>query len=171
MKNIYLVGFMGTGKTVVGKLLAKKLNKKFVEMDEMIEQKEHKKITEIFSGKGEAHFRELEKDLLREISQKSDLIVSCGGGLICNQENARRLLSTGRVFNLTASAATIYERIKKHTSRPLLNVADPLTEIEQLLSRRHKYYAQAHYTVESEKKEPAAVADEIIQLLGEKPHG
>lgn len=171
MKNIYLVGFMGTGKTVVGKIIAKRLNKKFMEMDEIIEKKENKKIAEIFAAGGEERFRELERKLLREISQKSDLVVSGGGGLICNEENARVLLETGRVFNLTASPATIYQRIKKHTHRPLLNVANPLIKIEQLLAQRQNYYAKAHYTVESENQPPAAVADNIIELLKKKHDG
>jgi len=112
MKNVYLTGFMGTGKTTVGRILAKKLNREFIETDEVIELREGSKIVDIFAKKGEGHFRELEKSLLGELSLKEDLIVSCGGGLICGEENLILLKKSGIVFSLTASAQIIYQRTK-----------------------------------------------------------
>ena len=156
---------MGTGKTVVGKILAKRLNKEFIEMDEVIEQREGKEIVDIFSQKGEGYFRELEKNLLNELSRREYLIISCGGGLICNEENLSILKETGIVFSLMASASVIYERTKKYTRRPLLNVDNPLKEIEELLAKRARYYNQAHYTIKSEEQTPEEVANAIINLI------
>jgi shikimate kinase len=169
MKNIYLVGFMGTGKTTVGKILAKKLNKEFIEMDEVIEEREGKKIVDIFAQEGEFYFRYLEKQLLKELAEKNDLIISCGGGLICDEENLKILKETGIVFNLVASPLTIYERTKKHTHRPLLNVSSPLKRIEELLEKRRPYYEKAHFSVDTEKFSAEEVAEEIIKIINSHP--
>lgn len=169
MKNIYLVGFMGTGKTTVGKILADRLKKEFLEMDEVIENENGKKITEIFKVYGEPHFRKLEKELLHKISGKNNLIVSCGGGLVCDKENLAILKNTGIVFNLTASKEMIYERTKKCKDRPLLNVEDPIKKIEDLLAMRMPCYSQAHHTINTDTIEPEVVAEKIIDILdGEK---
>ena len=95
MKNIYLVGFMGTGKTIVGKILAKKLAKEFIEMDTVIEEKEGSEIVDIFAKQGQAYFRSLEKELLGELSKREDVVISCGGGLVCDQGNLKVLKETG----------------------------------------------------------------------------
>jgi len=165
MKNIYLVGFMGTGKTAVGKILAKKLSKEFVEMDAVIEAKQGSKIADIFAGKGEAYFRGLEKGLLEELSVKDDLVISCGGGLICDDDNLRRLKETGIVFCLQASVSTTYQRTKKHTCRPILNVDDPRKKIEELLKERAPYYAQAQHSIDTDGLCPEEIADKIIAIL------
>ncbi|MFA5337703.1 MAG: shikimate kinase [Candidatus Omnitrophota bacterium] len=165
MKNIYLVGFMGTGKTIVGKILAGKLKLKFIEMDDTIEKEEGNPITEIFATKGEQYFRKLETSLLKKISKETNLVVSCGGGLICNEENLRMLKETGTTFNLAAEAKTIYERIKKHSHRPLLNVANPTLKIDELMHKRAQYYEQAHHTINTDEISPDEVADKIIDIL------
>jgi shikimate kinase len=156
---------MGTGKTSVGKSLAKKLGKQFVEMDELIEQRASKSINDIFAQDGEEHFRRLESELLGELSGKEDLVVSCGGGLICNENNLALLKDTGIVFNLESSPQVIYERTKKYTHRPLLNVDDPLGEIKELFLRRKPFYERAHHTVRSEDESPEEVADKIKEIL------
>lgn len=165
MGNIYLVGFMGTGKTVVGKIIAKKLKKHFVEMDEVIEKREDKKIVEIFETYGEGHFRKLEKALLGELSQKKDLVISCGGGVACSGENLKLMKRTGTLFCLVARAATIYERTRKYSHRPLLNVATPLKKIEGLLKKRLPYYKQAHYLIDTEGVSPKEVVKKILRLI------
>jgi shikimate kinase len=170
MKNVYLVGFMGTGKTAVGKELGVRLDKQFVEMDDEIEKRAGKTIVKIFAEDGEAHFRKLEKNLLKELNTKQNLIVSCGGGLICNEENLAILKESGTVINLKSSAEKIYERTKIHAHRPLLNVDDPLQEIKGLMEKRAPFYLQAHYVVESEEQTPAEVASVIESLLREKNH-
>lgn len=156
---------MGTGKTTVGKLLAKKLRKKFIELDAFIEKKEHKKIAKIFSDFGEGYFRKIESDALKIVSLENDFVVSCGGGLICHNNNVRILKNTGIVFNLTASSETIYNRTKNFTYRPLLNVLNPLRQIETLLKKREPYYAKAHYTITTENITPQEVAETIINIL------
>lgn len=165
MKNIYLVGFMGAGKTTVGNILAKTLKKEFLEMDEVIEKENGIKITEIFKVHGEPYFRELEKKLLLKISVKRNLIVSCGGGLVCDKENLKILKKTGIVFNLTASRESIYGRIKKHKNRPLLDVKDPLKKIGELITLRMPYYIQAHHTIDTDKTGPEVVVEKIISIL------
>jgi shikimate kinase len=165
VKNIYLVGFMGTGKTTVGKILAAKLKRQFIEMDEAIEKEEACSITEIFATKGEPYFRKLESDLLKKLSTETDLIVSCGGGLICNKENLKILTETGTVFNLAASAKIIYERTKKYSHRPLLNVANPVLKIDELIKIRNQYYNKAHHTIDTTEINPDEVAEKIIDEL------
>lgn len=165
MENIYLVGFMGTGKTVVGEILAKKLAKDFVEMDAVIEAKEGSEVVDIFAKKGEAYFRKLEKELLKELSAKKDLVISCGGGLICDSENLKQLKETGVVFALRASVSTIYRRTKEHTNRPILNVNDSQEKIKQLLVKRAPYYAQAQHSIDTDNLSPEENADKIIAIL------
>lgn len=165
MQNIYLVGFMGTGKTTVGKLVADKLGVKFVEMDAVIEEQEGIKIVDIFAQKGEPYFRGLEKELLKELSVQHDLVVSCGGGLVCDDQNLKLLKSTGIVFSLEISAEVAYERTKKCACRPILNVSDPLTKIKELLAARNPYYSQAHYTINTEENSIEESADKIANIV------
>ncbi len=156
---------MGTGKTAVGKILAKRLGKEFVEMDAAIEKKQGTEIVDIFANKGEAYFRSLEKTLLGELSEREDLVVSCGGGLICDQENLKLLKETGAVFALTASVSTIYQRTKEHAHRPILNVEDPQEKIKQLLKERAPCYAQAQCSIDTDSLSPEEVSDKIIAIL------
>ena len=165
MKNVYLVGFMGTGKTAVGEVLAKRLAKEFIEMDALIEEKEGSEIVDIFIKQGETYFRSLEKVLLGKLSKREDLVISCGGGLICDPENLKQLKETGVVFALWASVSTIYQRIKGHGHRPILNVDDPQAKIEQLLAKRAPYYAQAQHSIDTDNLSPEEIADKIIAIL------
>jgi shikimate kinase len=165
MKNIYLVGFMASGKSVTGRLLAERLALEFVEMDEAIEKAQGKEIAAIFAQEGEGYFRQLENDLLKELAGKTGLVVSCGGGLICNQENLKILKSTGLVISLMAKPSTIYERTKKDTKRPLLNVDNPLAEIETLLMARMVYYKKADKVIATDRISPEQVVDEIMATI------
>ena len=165
MKNIYIAGFMGTGKSTVGKIIAKKLNKKFVEMDELIEERESEKINNIFAKKGETYFRTLENKLFREISFETGLVVSCGGGLVCNGENLDLAKKTGTVISLMASPLSIYERTKNNKDRPLLNGDKPLDKIKELLDKRLCFYNKAHYLIDTEGVSPKKISEKIINLL------
>ena len=156
---------MGTGKTVVAKILSQRLKREFVEMDEVIEKETGKPIAKIFAEDGEPHFRTLEKKLLRELAQRSDLIVSCGGGLICDEENFKLLKESGAIFNLRARPQTIYQRTKDKDIRPLLNVRDPLEKIKDLLKQRKPFYEKADYSLDTDEDTPEEVADKITQLL------
>jgi shikimate kinase len=165
MKNVYLVGFMGTGKTTVGKVLADKLSKRFVEMDQLIEKQENREIKDIFAEKGQDYFRELENQLLRKLSSQSDLVVSCGGGVVCSQDNLDILQNTGYLFSLFASPKSIFERIKGSDHRPLLNVEDPLGKIKELLEARKPFYKKAGIKIDTENLCVEDVADYILKLL------
>jgi len=164
-KNIYLVGFMGTGKTTVGKILAEKLGREFIEMDEEIEKKEGKKIVDIFRQKGESYFRKIEKEVLKRIASCFSLVVSCGGGVVVDRENLKILKESGIVICLKAKPSIIYERTKKTKERPLLNVPDPLKKIKELLARRAPFYAKADYFVDTTPFTPEEVSEEIIKIL------
>ena len=165
MKNIYLVGFMGTGKTVVGEILAKRLAKEFIEMDTVIEEKEGSEIVDIFAKQGQAYFRSLEKELLGELSKREDSVISCGGGLVCDQENLKLLKETGVVFALRASVSTIYQRTKDHSHRPILNVDNSQEKIKQLLAKRAPCYVQAQHSIDTDNLSPEEIADKIIAIL------
>jgi len=149
MGNIILVGFMGTGKTTVGKALAKRLGYRFVDMDDIIEEREGMKISEIFEKKGEQYFRRGESEVAADIPLRSDLVVAAGGGAVINEENVRNMKKNGVMFCLFASPERIFERTKGHTHRPLLNVGDPLGKISELLAKRAEYYARADHRIDT----------------------
>lgn len=165
MSNIYLVGFMGTGKTEVARLLAKQLKRSFVDMDELIVAREKRTIPEIFETKGEPYFRKLEKDLVRELAEKDLLVVACGGGAFVDPDNIERLKTSGTVFCLTSTPETILRRTGRFAHRPLLNVADPKAAIEDLLKKRASFYAQAHHTIDGDKITVPETVGEILKIL------
>ncbi|MFH1201861.1 MAG: shikimate kinase [Candidatus Omnitrophota bacterium] len=165
MKNIYLIGFMGTGKTAVGKALAKRLNLKFLDLDSLIEEKEGLKITEIFSQKGEPYFRKVEKGVVKEISQKSGLVVGCGGGVVLDNENLDNLKKTGIIVCLKASPRVILSRTKDTRYRPLLDVLDPKAKIAELLNLREPFYAKADYQIDTSSLTIDEVVANILRLI------
>ncbi|MEW6171110.1 MAG: shikimate kinase [Candidatus Omnitrophota bacterium] len=165
MKNIYLVGFMGTGKTATAKLIAKTLNRKFLDLDDLITTKEKKSITKIFEEKGEVYFRKVEKEIVKEISAQKDLIVACGGGVVIDKDNLDNLKKSGVVICLTSTPEIILERTKKFNHRPLLNVDNPIEKIKELLIKREPFYNQAHYILDTTKLTPAQTKDEVLKLI------
>jgi len=125
MKNsIALIGFMGTGKTAVGRLLADKLGKRFVETDELVAKRAGKSISEIFEQGGEGFFRELEHDVIKDVAELENLVISCGGGAVLNKANVNRLKKNCVVILLTASPEVIQERTSNESGRPLLLDSD-----------------------------------------------
>jgi Shikimate kinase len=132
-KNIVLVGFMGAGKTVVGRELAKQLNLKFVDLDSQIESREKRPISEIFSQNGEPYFRKIEKEIVKEASQGEAQVIACGGGAVLDQQNLENLRLNGTLIYLKTSADVIFERTKGYKHRPLLEVAEPKKKVEELL--------------------------------------
>lgn len=151
MKNIYLVGFMGTGKSTVGRELAKKKKWRFVDLDELIELREGRSIADIFSKKGEPYFRRIEKKILKEVSLEKSFVVSCGGGIVCDEDNIKTMKKTGIVICLKATPAIILKRTKGLKSRPLLNVDNPKEKISLLLKLRAPYYAKADKLIDTSK--------------------
>ena len=149
MRNIYLVGFMGTGKTAVGRALAKKLKVQLVDIDDLIVKKENRSINDIFSQSKEPYFRKLEQETLREIALGNGQIVACGGGIVINPDNIAIMKKSGTMIALTARPEIIYERVKRASHRPLLKVADPLEKIKELLALRKPYYEQAHVVIDT----------------------
>ena len=150
MKNIVLVGFMGTGKTVIGKKVAEKLGHEYLSTDDLIEQLSGKKISEIFAQDGEPVFREMECNVVKDISEKEDLVIDTGGGIVLNSNNVHLLRKNGNIICLWASSEVIYKRVKKHTHRPLLNVPDPLKKINDLLEKRRPFYESADYFINTD---------------------
>jgi shikimate kinase len=165
MKNIYLVGFMGTGKTTVGRELARKKKWRFVDLDELIELREGRSIADIFSKKGELYFRALEKKILKEISLEKGFVVSCGGGIVCDEDNIRVMKETGMVICLKAQPSVILKRTKRLNSRPLLNVNNPKEKINLLLKLRAPYYAKADKLIDTSKLSISKVAEEVLRLM------
>ncbi len=163
--NIYLVGFMGTGKTVVGKYLAKRLKLQFIDLDTIIEAKEKTKIKDIFSRHGEDYFREKEKEAVAEVSKKKNIVVATGGGVVINSENLKRLKESGVVICLFSSPEVIFKRTRTQNQRPLLNIDNPEKEIESLLKKRAGFYARADFNIDTSLKSIEEVAQEIIHIL------
>ena len=142
--SIALIGFMGTGKTVVGKALAEKLDKEFIEMDSLIEQKARKTIPEIFQQDGEIRFRELEIEVAEQVSGKKNAVIACGGGVVLNKINIDRLRQECVIVHLTASTETILRRTSgDKTERPLLRARNKALNIRELLRFRKPFYERA----------------------------
>jgi len=167
--SIALIGFMGTGKTVVGRLLAEKLGKEFIELDALIEKKAGKSIPEIFRQDGEIRFRELEIDTAREVADKENAVIACGGGIVLNKINIDRLKTTCAIVCLTASPAVILKRTSgDKDGRPLLAVTERALQIKELMKFRRPFYERAaEITVNTSGMNPDSVAGRIIEILRE----
>ena len=162
--SIALIGFMGVGKTVVGKVLAKKLGKKFIELDTLIEQKAGKSIPEIFQEAGEVAFRELEIEVTKEVAQNKKQVIACGGGLVLNKINIDRLKKDAVIVYLTASPKVILKRVSAGgEERPLLKVTNPTLTIQELLKFRKPFYERAaDIKINTSKMDIDSVAEQII---------
>ena len=168
IRNISLIGFMGTGKTSVGKVLAKRLSRPVVDVDLFIEQGEKRKISEIFRDAGEPYFRALEKKAIQEICKRRGIIITTGGGAVIDAENIASLKESGWVVCLAASPKTIYQRIKDSRHRPLLGGQDKLGGIQQLLELRRPFYEKADFRCETDGRSSAQVAALILEMLAGK---
>lgn len=175
--NIILIGFMGCGKSTIGKKLAVKEKLVFLDTDEWIERKEKKSISTIFEQNGETYFRDLETGCLKELleeqgrspddDRKKDILLGCvisvGGGLPVREENRKLLQQLGQVIYLKATADTIYERVKEDTKRPLLQTENPKLRIQEMMAaREEKYREAAHNIIEVDGKEIEQIVNEII---------
>ena len=147
--NIVLVGFMGTGKTSIGKRLSAQLRMRYTDTDDIIERDSGRHISDIFAEDGEPAFRELESEAVRKVSELDNYIISTGGGVVLREANMVALKRNGIIFCLTATAEEIYRRVQHQPHRPLLQTPDPLTKIKSMLEERHPYYVKADYMVET----------------------
>jgi len=163
MKNIYLVGFMGSGKSTVGKILAEKLNMNFVDIDKLIEEKEGMKIKDIFERKGESYFRELERKQIEATVKQEGLVVSTGGGLGANLDNMNFMKKNGDVVWLDVSLNTVLDRLKNDQDRPLLK--QPTEKIKQLFEERKNVYRLANIRINADKKTPSQIVEEILTKI------
>jgi shikimate kinase len=168
-KNIVLIGFMGTGKTTVGKILARSLGYKLIDIDQCVEEKERRKISEIFEKEGEAAFRKLEKSMIRWASGAASSVITTGGGAVIDPENRDMLAENGIIVALTATPETIYQRVKRSGHRPLLKTGDVLAEIKKLLEARRPFYEKADVSFVTDRQKPADTAKQIEEWL--KAHG
>lgn len=166
--NIYLVGFMGTGKTSVGRLLAKEKKLSFVDLDELIELKEQRRIVDIFAKDGEPYFRKIEKKILKQVATQKKFVVACGGGIVLDKDNIKLMKKTGTLICLSAKSEEILKRISQSTHRPILNVNKPKERIELLLKMRAPYYMQADHTVDTSKLTIKQVVQKIIRVMSKK---
>ena len=162
-ENIFLVGLMGAGKSTVGRILARRLGKRFVDTDHEIEKRNGVTIPVIFEIEGEEGFRRREQELLADLAQENDLVLSTGGGIVLKPENREVLRSHGFVVYLNARPELLAERTKHDRTRPLLNVEDPLTRLRELYAVRDPLYREvAHAIVETGRGAPQQVAQAIL---------
>ncbi|MBQ8638248.1 MAG: shikimate kinase [Lachnospiraceae bacterium] len=167
MENIVLIGFMGAGKTTIGRELAKHLSVPMIDSDALIEQKAQMSVSAMFEEKGEAYFRRMETDVLKELlDQKEPMILSCGGGLPMREENRILLKQIGAVVFLEVSPETVANRLKGDKTRPLLQGADAKNRIERLLEERKERYQQAaDLCICVDGKAPETICSEILKKI------
>lgn len=137
-----------------------------VSTDELIEEREGIKISEIFQKSGEATFRQIEKQIVSEVSKQGHIIIDCGGGVVLDAENLANLKSGGAVFYLSATPGEILRRIKNERHRPLLETGDPEKRIEELFSRRKSFYEQADHIIDTNERSEEDICQEILGLIG-----
>ena len=164
--NIFLIGFMGAGKSTISKCLSTCFDMETVEMDQVISEREGMSISEIFKVHGEEYFRNAETELLRELKSKKNAVVSCGGGTPMRECNVLEMKKNGRVVFLTAKPETILERVKDSHDRPLLENNKNVEFIEEMmLKRRDKYLAAADIILETDNKTEAEICEELVKAL------
>lgn len=165
--NVILTGFMGTGKTSLGKLLATRLGRPFVDIDKKIEDETQLSIPKIFEQYGEEHFRELERVAVKELSEKRGLVIATGGGTIKDEENLRLLKSSGLLICLTTEPEEILNRTSRRGERPVLDGGgeERLETIKKLLAERKKFYDRADYQVDTTEWSPLQIIDDICRYL------
>jgi len=165
--NVALVGFMCAGKSTVGKLLAARLNKAFVETDELVEERAGMSVSNVFSTYGEPRFREMEAEVVADIALRHDIVIACGGGVVLARCNVDRLKAGAVVVYLDVSPGTVLQRLGPRSDvRPLLSGEDREERLLKLMEeRRPAYCAAAELTVDASQMSPPAVAAEIEGLL------
>lgn len=169
MRNIVLIGMSGVGKTTIGKYIAKKLNMTFIDTDDIIITKVGSTIAEIFNNYGEDYFRELEKQVVDEVSRYDNVVITTGGGVVLNRSNIDNLRNNGVIFLLQASLNTLYNNLKKDVKdehRPLLKGLDLRSRLEKLYNERKAFYlSSADFIIKVDGKSVNEIGDEIIFIF------
>lgn len=166
MRNIFLIGYMGTGKSTVAAFISKEYGLDVMEMDEVLVQKEEMSISDIFRTCGEEYFREVETNLLKEICMMTNQVVSCGGGVVLRSQNIEEMKKCGTIVLLSASPETILERVKEDGGRPLLQGNKNLAFIANMLEqRRPKYEGAADIVVQTDGKRVLDICKEIFDKI------
>ncbi|MCI6005064.1 MAG: shikimate kinase [Blautia sp.] len=161
--NLFLIGFMGCGKSTVSDCFSREYGMEKVEMDEQIERNEGKTIAEIFAGDGEEHFRFLETELLRQFRSKQNTVVSCGGGTAMRECNVREMKKHGKIVLLKAEPQTVYERVRNFHNRPLLEGNMNVEYIASLMEKRApRYEAAADIVISTDGKTVSEICSEIV---------
>lgn len=170
--NIFLIGFMGVGKSTVAEYLNQNYDMKVVEMDQVIAEREGKSISEIFAENGEEYFRNLETKLLVDLQSEQNVVISCGGGVVMREENVREMKKNGCVVLLTAKPETILERVKEDDGRPLLQGNKNVEFITVMMEkRREKYCAAADVVIETDGRNAKEICGELVEVLQKKEEG
>jgi shikimate kinase len=162
IQNLALVGFMGSGKSAVGRLAAQHLRFTFLDTDELIENEVGKSIPEIFAQQGEAAFRQYEREVVNALSARRETVIATGGGLVADPSNLASLKTHALVICLWASPETIWARVRSQTHRPLLQTPDPQGKIRALLEQRAPAYRQADVQILTEYRSPKEVVQHVL---------
>jgi shikimate kinase len=175
MKNnlIYLAGFMGSGKSTIGPILANTIGWDSADLDKLIETKTGKKVREIFEQNGEIYFRNIESEMLTEFSAREKIVISLGGGTIADENNLALMKKSGTIIYLKASTNSFYKRLKYKRDRPNLNPYNSdesnkekfVNRINDLMEQRKKYYEQADITIDTDNSSVGQTVDRIVKLL------
>jgi shikimate kinase len=172
MRNVFLTGFMGVGKSEVGKPLAKKMNWNFIDIDRLIENEVGKTVTEIFQDEGEDRFRELEARFVLQVCQNEKQVVALGGGAMVKLDSRLRVLGAGEVVYLCAGPTTLLSRLESmpHAQHLFKGVApqDRMSLVKRMLMEREPMYQTAQWTISTDNKSPETVAHEILVMLGKR---
>ncbi len=164
--NILLTGFMGTGKTTISHELHRITKMEEIDLDAYIVEKMNCSINDIFEKQGETFFRNLETDCLKEILKKKNIILSCGGGTVLRTKNVDLMRQNGKIVLLTAEPQTIYDRVRNHTERPLLNQNMNVEYIAQLLEKRKSaYFEAADMIICTDGRNTADICQEILMKI------
>ncbi len=166
MRNLYLVGMMGSGKSVTGRKLAALLGHSFVDLDQWIEERQHRSITEIFESEGETFFRDTEAELLKEVCGSGPRVVATGGGTVLRPENVERMRATGKIIFLETSLEVLWERVKGKKDRPLLKGGDPKANLNGIFQTRQPIYEKVcDCRINTDGQTAEAAAKKIMEEL------
>jgi shikimate kinase len=161
--NIVLIGFMGSGKSSIGRHVASRLGFQFVDTDALLVDRDGREIAEIFAQDGEARFREMETSVLESLAARNRCVISTGGGIVVREENRALLQTLGFTVWLTASEDVIFERVSRNNKRPLLHTPNPRETVSQLLAVRRPWYAEAaQFTLDTSMMAHGEAADAVV---------